>query len=470
LASFALAPLIVVAQSGGSSAAGEASSTLSERARLVIGANMVQQQEYVRRIGSDPLALTVNEAARIPGYPVRQHPVNVGAFSSGCAQCHRLAGPLPPDNDAPPDVFDQLPSEAITAPAPAGFTRLTTSAAREEYPSWRPDGSGILYEAADAEGRYNLWFVGVDGSGARQLTDHAAAGWASWSPDGARFVYWASDAPGTGNLWRFDLDAGTAEQVTYHVMAAWPQWSPDGRVIAYQARDDAGWTLRLLDVATLEQRDLTDQQDALPSRPMWSPDGASLLYQSLVGTRFELTRVSFGTDAAGAPDYQSDTRRSTITTQFPIDIGAATQHGIWRPQGDRIAFAMYALEIIPVGGVVMTYKTYLAAPDGARPTLALPGVTLADRSPTWSPDGAWLATWSWDPDARAGVWLADADATQRIELTADLGGDALYPAWSPDGSKVAFAANREGTFDIWVADVAVAAPEVLAGAGVRAGP
>src|SRR5690606_39007317 len=136
------------------------------------------------------------DAARVPGFPVRQHPVNVGLFDTGCAQCHRLAGPLPPGSDAPEDVFDRLQPAAREGAMPDGVVRLTTAPDREEYPSWSPDGATILFEVRDAEGRYNLWAMDADGANQRQLTDHAAAGWATWHPDGRQVAYWAADGNG----------------------------------------------------------------------------------------------------------------------------------------------------------------------------------------------------------------------------------------------------------------------------------
>lgn len=425
------------------------------RTEIIVGALVPQPERYFQDSNSSAPNLVSNEdLARIVGIPVRQHPVNAGVFATGCAQCHRLAGPLPPDSGAPEDVFDRLPVETVSTPAPAGFTRLTTSTAREEYPAWSPDGGQILFEARDEAGRYNLWLVGADGAAARQVTDHVSAGWASWNPDGRRIVYWASDAAGSGDLWLLDLADGSTVQLTHHRMTAWPQWSPDGSVVAYQARDDAGWALYLLDVATGAERDLLQLADALPSRPLWSPDGSQLLYQSLVGTRFELTRLLFPLGPDGRPDLAAEPMRVATTTGYPIDLGAATQHPAWNPAGNRIAYVMYTLQVVPPGTLAFSYKTWTIAPDGTSPSLLVPFGTLADRSPTWNRAGTWLAQWSWNQDLRAAVWLVNAAATERVELTAGLGGDALYPAWSPDGTRIAFASNREGTFDIWVAEVA----------------
>ena len=442
----------------------DAAPARTERMRIILGSTLPQPDHYFQPgASSAPNLVTLEDLARIAGLPVRQHPVNAGVFDTGCAQCHRLSGPLPPGAGAPPDVFDRLPPPDIDTPAPKGFTRLTRSPTREEYPSWSPDGRQLVYEARDADGRYNLWSIDADGTDQRQLTHHVSAGWAVWHPDGRHLAYWAADADGSGNLWRIDVIDGTSQRLTHHAMTAWPQWSPDGTRLAYQARDEGGWTLRLLTPADGSERELTHTADATPSRPLWSPDGTELLYQSLVGTRFELTRRVFPTDAAGRPDYDAEPRRIATTTGYPIDLGGASQHPAWSPDGRHLAFAMDTLDVVPPGVVVFTYKTWTLTPHGTEPRLLVPSGTHADRSPTWNADGSWLAQWSWNEDLHASVWLIDANAKRRIDLTAELGGDSLYPAWSPDGSTVAFASDRAGSFDIWLADVTAITRDLTAG-------
>ena len=393
--------------------------------------------------------------APVAGFAVRQHPVNLGLFGQGCSQCHRLAGPLTEGSAAPPDVFDRLGSPGTARPAPARFTRLTTTPGREEYPSWSPDGSSILYEARDAEGRYNLWLVNADGSGRRRLTDHDSAGWAVWHPDGGHIAYWAADSEARGNIWLLDIHRGDSTRLTNHRMTAWPRWSPDGRYLAYQARDSDTWSLRLWDVRTGQERDVTPPDAVMPSRPLWSPDGSQILYQDLVGTRFEMARLAFPWGADGEPDYAATPRRIPMTSAFPVDLGAAPQDPAWSPDSDRprIAFVRYTLQVVPPSTMAFTYKTWVVSPDGSHPKQLVPDGTLADRSPTWNTDGTWLAQWSWNADLHAGVWLIDETATRQIDLTSGLGSDSLHPAWSPAGDKVAFASNREGSFDIWLADV-----------------
>jgi dipeptidyl aminopeptidase/acylaminoacyl peptidase len=86
-------------------------------------------------------------------------------------------------------------------------------------PQVSPDGKWVVFtlrktDLAANRGRTDLWLVGTDGAGLRQLTTHPSGDSSpQWSFDG-RSIYFLSTRSGTSQVWRLPVDGGEAEQKT----------------------------------------------------------------------------------------------------------------------------------------------------------------------------------------------------------------------------------------------------------------
>jgi dipeptidyl aminopeptidase/acylaminoacyl peptidase len=96
--------------------------------------------------------------------------------------------------------------------------------------------------------------------------------------------------------------------------------------------------------------------------------------------------------------------------------------------------------------------------DGSAP-LQLTADPALDDSPAWSPDGkriAFHSQRSLGPGPFASgdkIWVMDADGSNPERAAASAFNDS-YPAWEPDGSRIAFTTTRAGNLDIFQQDLA----------------
>ena len=71
-----------------------------------------------------------------------------------------------------------------------------------------------------------------------------------------------------------------------------------------------------------------------------------------------------------------------------------------------------------------------------------------DADPAWSPNGTKIAFFS-ERDGDREVYVMNADGSSQVRLTTALGQD-YHPTWSADGSRIAFLSARDGNFEIYV--------------------
>lgn len=229
-----------------------------------------------------------------------------------------------------------------------------------------PDGKRMVFIRI-LEGHEQLFTMGTDGSGERQITRDAADHEdPAWSPDGAHVAF-IRIGDGKQVVSTIGPDGSGYAQVTPDTQSALhPSWSPDSRQILYCTDDDLHppakneAAIYAIDLATHHVRTLV--QGGVNTFPVLSPDGRHLAFRRMLG---EMNSEVFVADADGSHAHN--------VTRHPSFEGWPA----WSPDSRQIAFA---------GNRNGNYQIFLMDADGGHVRL-LANTEGRATAPKWSPDG-----------------------------------------------------------------------------------
>jgi Tol biopolymer transport system component len=223
-----------------------------------------------------------------------------------------------------------------------------------------------------------------------------------------------------------------------------PYASPDGRHIAFVSNRDGTSDLYLVNADGSGLRRLTSDSS----------------YESIAGWVGTSPEVVFTTMSPQRPNpgqpLSSPVRAVSINGQVR-SIGTIPGRGAGvSPDGKTIAYS---------GGTMMSPSLVLSAIDGTQPRVVRDSTQGAAFNFAYAPDGGSIAytQMTLAQPRELSIWLMSADGSgaRQVGTIAETEGSPQWPAWSPDGKRLAIQVGKYDRNDptknlahIWVLDVA----------------
>ena len=225
-----------------------------------------------------------------------------------------------------------------------------------------------------------------------------------------------------------DAPLTLAYQLT-HSETVDPSLSPDGKRMVYINVVAGKEQLFAVNLDGSNPAQLT-HDDANHEDPAWSPDGKKIAFV-LIKDKIEQIHL-MNADGSGVEPL--------------TPTGFRTIHPNWSPDSKKVAYCTDDDLQPPKKNDADIYVIDVATKQAQK--IISGGV---NTYPAFSPDGKRMAFRRMLGENNSEVFIANSDGSDQRNLTNHPAFDG-WPSWSPDGTKIAFASNRNRSYEIYIMD------------------
>jgi tricorn protease len=372
--------------------------------------------------------------------------------------------------------------------------RLTAGDGAASSPVFSPDGREIAFTAT-YDGNSDVYIIPATGGTPRRLTYHPSADLViGWTRDGKQVLFNSArdSASRYSQLYTVSREGGLPTQLPLPI-ASEGSYSPDGKDFAYVPLDHAfrvwkryrGGLTSLIWIAKLADSSVTPvpRDNSNDFNPMWVDHRVFFLSDrngpmSLLSYDTQSRAVSVALNNEGLDfKYASAGPEAIVIEQFgaiwlydlksgkahKMDIRISADLPQLRPRFLNVGNRIVSADISPTGlravfGARGEILTVPAEKGDIRNLTNSPGVD--ERYPAWSPDGTRIAYFSDESGDYALHIKTQNGQGETVKFNLGTPGSYFYwPTWSPDSKKIAYADKR---LNLWYVDLEKKTPVKVA--------
>ena len=360
---------------------------------------------------------------------------------------------------------------------PPANTSFVNGVATSGY-ALSPDGTRLVFSAQSVEGKTSLWMRPLNSLTAQELAGTDNAGLPFWSPDSQWVGFFADQkmkkVPATGGSVQVICDAPLGRGGTWNAQGV-IVFAPSiiGPLFRVSANGGTATPVTQLDVASGESTNRW---------PDFLPDGVHFLYLGRQVSESKPSAIYVGSLEAmaqkkiieslsegeyAAPGYLVFGRGTTLFAQR-FDASSLSVSGEEIPIATDVSVGNNVLRtgfsVSQTGQLV--YASSVSSADIELIIVDRSGKQLSSLEPAGnynvlrlSPDGQKVAAAESDvSDGKNTIWIQDLRSNVRTRFSLGVGLNT-GPTWSPDGSQIALASSRSGSFNIYVKPITGAVEE-----------
>ncbi len=279
-------------------------------------------------------------------------------------------------------AFAQIPALGVQ------LVQLTHTARDENWSTWSPDATVVLFSSGETICPQGKWFCGPQ------------------------------------NLWTMRLSGDQVLSIQPLAQDAYhPRRSPDGKWGACMRYNGHDWDLYIWPIGRWAEGFFFQRYPGANERfPNWSNDSRFIAFDSDRPAQPPTT----GYQVYTAPIDRPDDPAAAIQRTF---LGSNNKHPTWSPDDQEIAYVGDEREHRSISAVRLSDGRYrLITPERSQ-----------NRHPDWSPDGRWIAFTTDRWDGLGDIAIVRADGSGRVvRVTVEMDAFDDFCEWSPDSRSLLF--------------------------------